>query len=225
MKTLKILIVLLTFQLITNAQEEAPASTKRERNTISSREAKRKFVFGIKAGANNSNVFDTKGLNFVANPKMGFVGGIFAAIPIGGFIGVQPEILISQKGFTGSGSVNNERFTLNRTTTFLDVPLQLQIKPLRFFSLLAGVQYSYLLNQNDEYVFENNSINHDQQFENTNIRKNILAAVGGFDVNIRHIVLSGRTGFDIQHNNGDGTSTDPRYKNAWLQGTVGFRFY
>ena len=30
---------------------------------------------------------------------------------------------------------------------------------------------------------------------------------------------------DIQNNNGDGTSTTPRYKNVWFQGTLGFKFY
>ncbi|MES2761207.1 MAG: porin family protein [Bacteroidota bacterium] len=226
MKTLKIVVLLFAFQLTATAQEnEAPPSSKRDRDNISSREAKRKFVFGLKAGLNNSNVYDTQGLNFVANPKTGFAGGIFAALPIGGFIGLQPEVLISQKGFVGSGTVNNEKYTLNRTTTFLDIPLQLQIKPVRFFSLLAGIQYSYLLNQNDEYVFDNSSIDHNQQFDNSNIQKNLLAAVGGFDINIRHLVLSGRTGFDLQYNNGDGSSTNPRYKNVWLQGTIGYRFY
>jgi hypothetical protein len=226
MKTLNLVALLFALKLTATAQEnEVPPSSKRDRDNISSREAKRKFVFGLKAGANNSNVFDTQGLNFVASPKTGFAGGLFAAIPIGGFIGLQPEVLISQKGFTGSGTVNNERYTLNRTTTFLDIPLQLQIKPVRFFSLLAGIQYSYLLNQNDEYVFDNSSIKDNEQFDNSNIQKNLLAAVGGFDVNIRHLVVSGRTGFDLQHNNGDGTSTNPRYKNVWLQGTIGYRFY
>jgi hypothetical protein len=226
MKTFNLLILLFAFQLTVISQEnELTESSKRDRDNISSREAKRKFVFGLKAGLNHSNVYDTKGLNFVADPKTGFAGGIFAAIPIGGFIGLQPEVLISQKGFTGSGTVNEERYTLNRTTTFLDVPLQLQIKPVRFFSLLIGVQYAYLLNQNDEYAFDNSSIDHNQQFTNDNIQKNLLAAVGGFDINIRHLVLSGRTGFDLQYNYGDGTSTNPRYKNVWLQGTLGYRFY
>jgi hypothetical protein len=226
MKTLNIFIFLLTFQLISTAQENtSESSSKRDRDNISSREAKRKLVFGLKAGLNRSNVYDTKGLNFVANPKTGFAGGVFAAIPIGGLIGVQPEVHISQKGFTGRGMVNNESYTLNRTTTFLDIPLQLQIKPVRFFSLVLGIQYSYLLNENNEYSFEDKSIDENQQFDNNNLQKNIFAAVGGFDINIRHLVLSGRTGWDIQHNNGDGTSTDPRYKNVWLQGTLGFRFY
>jgi hypothetical protein len=226
MKTLNVIILLFVFQLTATSQEnESLQSTKRDRDNISSREAKRKFVFGLKAGLNHSNVYDTQGLNFVADPKTGFAGGMFAAVPIGGFIGLQPEVLISQKGFTGSGTVNDERYTLNRTTTFLDVPLQLQIKPVRFFSLLVGVQYSYLLNQNDEYAFDNASIDHNQQFTNDNIQKNMLAAVGGFDINIRHLVLSGRTGFDLQYNNGDGTSNNPRYKNVWIQGTLGYRFY
>jgi hypothetical protein len=38
-------------------------------------------------------------------------------------------------------------------------------------------------------------------------------------------VLSARSGWDVQRNNGDGTSSIPRYKNVWFQATIGYRFY
>ncbi len=64
-----------------------------------------------------------------------------------------------------------------------------------------------------------------QEFDNENdqIRKNIFGAVGGLDVNISHVVISGRMGFDLLNNNGDGTSTTPRYKNRWIQLTAGVK--
>lgn len=207
------------------AQETTTAAESSNRKVASSRDAKRKFVFGLKAGVNRSNVYDEKGMNFVADPKTGFAGGIFAALPLGGFLGVQPEVLISQKGFSGSGTIDNENYSINRTTTFLDIPLQAQIKPFRFLSVLAGVQYSYLLNQNDEFIFGSNSVTQSQEFKNDNIRKNIFGGTFGLDVNIRHIVISGKIAWDLQTNNGDGSSYTPRYKNVWLQTTVGYRFY
>jgi hypothetical protein len=227
MKTVKIIAVLFLFlnvKLYAQSDERAQTPVQKSKN-VSSREAKRKFVFGIKAGANRSNVYNTEGMNFVAGPKNGFAGGIFAAIPVGSFLGLQPEILISQKGFSGSGSIENETYYLDRTTTFLDIPLQLQLKPFRFLSIVGGIQYSYLLNQDDRFTYASSSVIQSQQFKNDNIRKNIFGAVGGIDVNIRHIVLSGRTGWDMQANNGDGSSYTPKYKNVWIQGTVGFRFY
>jgi len=47
--------------------------------------------------------------------------------------------------------------------------------------------------------------------------------VGGVDINLVNIVLGARVGLDMYNNNGDGTSTTPRYKNVWAQATVGFR--
>jgi len=61
------------------------------------------FTMGIKAGVNYSNVWDGQGQDFKANPKIGFAGGLFFGIPIGKFLGFQPEVLLSQKGFEGSG--------------------------------------------------------------------------------------------------------------------------
>jgi hypothetical protein len=45
----------------------------------------------------------------------------------------------------------------------------------------------------------------------------------GADINIEHLVLSGRLAWDIINNNGDGTTTTPRYKNELLQFTIGYK--
>jgi len=187
-----------------------------------STDAREKLSFGIKAGVNVSNVWDTKGEEFVAKYKTGFAGGVFLGIPIGTFLGVQPEILISQKGFKGSGNLLGLPYTTTRTTTYLDIPLQLQVKPAEFLTILAGPQYSYLLNQKDKYSFDDSSTEQEQEFNNDNVRKNILGFVVGADVIYRHLVLSGRFGWDFQTNNGDGTSSTPSYKNKWWQFTLGF---
>jgi hypothetical protein len=209
------------------------AAGQNETNTsqddhTSSRDAKRKLVLGLKGGLNNSNVFDQQTLNFVANGKTGWAGGIFLAIPLfplGGFFGIQPEMLISQKGFSGAGFIGNENYTLTRTTTYLDVPIQLQLKPFSFFTLLGGIQYSYLLKQKDEFTYGSNYEQVTREFNNDNIRKNILGLVVGGDVNLWHLVVSGRAGWYIIANHGYGTSSTPRYKNLWLQATLGYRFY
>ncbi len=181
------------------------------------------FVFGIKAGANYSNVWDEKGQDFNADPRIGFAGGIFIGIPIGTFLGVQPEMLISQKGFQATGTLLGQPYSFSRTTTYLDIPLQLQVKPIEFLTILAGPQYSYLIHQKDVYTLGSNSVAQEQEFNNDNIRKNILGFVAGADINISHVVISGRMGWDFQTNNGDGTSSTPRYKNKWVQLTIGFK--
>jgi len=181
-----------------------------------------KFDIGARVGFNVSNVWDSSTADFRADAKAGFAGGIFAGIPIGKFLGVQPEILLSQKGFKGAGTLLGSPYTFRRTTTYLDIPLQLQIKPSRFVTLVGGPQFSYLLHQKDKYTFGNNSTEQQQEFNNDNIRKNILGFVGGFDFIYQHFVFAGRVGWDFQTNLGDGTSMTPRYKNRWVQ--VGFGF-
>ena len=183
-----------------------------------------KISFGFKIGGNLSNVYDSEGEEFRADAKLGFAGGAFLEIPIGAFIGVHPEILFSQKGFRATGSLLGLEYTFTRTTNYIDVPLYFAIKPIEYVTILVGPQYSYLLKQNDE--FESNLINHDQQyeFENEDIRKNLLSFSAGIDVNIDHIVVGLRAGYDLLKNNGDGSTSTPRYKNAWYQATLGYRF-
>jgi len=90
---------------------------------------------------------------------------------------------------------------------------------------MAGPQYSYLLKQTDVFTNGSTSIAQEKEFENDNVRKNTLCFAGGMDINLKHIVLGVRAAWDVQNNNGDGSSTTPRYKNAWYQFTFGYRFY
>jgi len=185
---------------------------------------RKKFMVGLKAGANSSNVYDAQGEAFIATPKYGFAGGVFLSIPIGKYLGIQPEILYSQKGFKATGNLLGSPYELTRTTSFIDVPLLLAIKPARFITLLAGPQFSYLVKQKDVFSNSSSTTQQEQVFNNDNIRKNILCFLGGVDFNFNHLVLGARAGWDLKNNNGNDTSTTPRYKNAWLQATVGVRF-
>jgi hypothetical protein len=183
-----------------------------------------KFTFGLKAGVNSSNVYDAQGDAFIAKQKYGFAGGAFMAIPLGKYLGIQPEVLYSQKGFNGTGYLLGSSYDLSRTTSFIDVPLLFAIKPARFMTFLAGPQFSYLLSQKDVFTNSSATIQQEQVFKNDNIRKNILCFVGGVDFNFNQLVLGARAGWDLKNNNGNDTSTTPRYKNVWLQTTVGVRF-
>jgi opacity protein-like surface antigen len=189
----------------------------------SKEETRNKFQFGLKAGANYANVYDSKGEEFRADGKFGFVGGLFIAIPIGLHVGFQPELLFSQKGFKATGRLLGTTYELTRTSNFIDVPLLLAIKPIQTLSILVGPQFSFLMKNTDK--FDNNTTSFEviREFENDNIRKNLLGILAGVDVNLNHIVLGARAGWDLYENNGDGTSSTPRYKNAWVQATIGFR--
>lgn len=180
-------------------------------------------AFGVKAGLNISNVWDAEGQDFRADAKAGFAGGLYVGIPIATFLGFQPELLISQKGFQASGTMFATTYDFKRTTTYIDVPLQLQVKPLKFLTVLVGPQYSFLVHQQDVFRAGGSTFVQEQEFENDQIRKNILGFVAGTDIVVSHVVVSGRLGWDLLNNNGDGTTTTPRYKNRWIQLTLGFQ--
>ena len=183
-----------------------------------------KMFFGVKAGMNISNVYDAQGTQFNAQTRAGFALGAFCNIPVRKILGVQPEILFSQKGFHGTGEIQGSTYNYVRTTNFIDVPIFLALKPSKYFTILAGPQFSYLIKQNDVYAYGSTTAAQEAEFENDNLRKSMLCVVAGFDVNYNHFVFSGRVGKDLQNNNGNGTSDIPRYKNVWYQITAGVRF-
>lgn len=207
------LLLILTFAVIGINLCEAQVSD----------DSRKKFQFGLKIGSNFSNIYDSNGENFEAKGKFGLAGGVFMAIPIGKFLGVQPEVLFSQKGYKQTGTFLGSTYDLTRTTDYIDIPLLLSIKPVNFLTIQLGPQFSFLTKQKDVFKNALATVEQQDEFKNTNIRKNILCAVGGIDINIKRIVIGARAGWDIQNNNGDGTSTNPRYKNAWVQTTLGFR--
>ena len=180
--------------------------------------------FGLKVGTNLSNVYDAQGQNFVADSKFGLAAGAFLSIPFGKIIGIQPEVLYSEKGFKSTGMLLGTAYSLDRSTSFIDIPLLLAIKPISLITIVAGPQFSFLLK--DRNTFNNGSATVEQQklFETDNIRRNLLSFTGGADVNLSNFVIGLRANYDTQNNNGDGTTSTPRYKNAWYQATVGIRF-
>ncbi len=183
------------------------------------------FLVGAKIGFNYSNVYSTEGKDFVADSKFGLAFGGFISIPIVTLISIQPEIQFSQKGFHAKGSILGSTYDFTRTTSYIDVPVLFALKPSRFLTLLAGPQYSYLTKQRDVFANATTSIAQEKEFQNDNLRKNIFGLVTGVDINMNHTVVSARGGWDMQKNNGNGTSTTPRYKNMWLQCTIGYRLY
>ena len=190
---------------------------------VSTIDTRDELKLGFKAGVNFSNVYDEEGQDFVAQGKTGFAAGAFVAIPIGKFFGVQPEVMYSQKGFKAVGKVLGFDYNYTRTTTFVDIPLLLQIKPIPMLSFVAGPQFSYLLETKNEFN-GSSSTTTEQSINSENYKKNIFGFVVGADVNIDHFSLSARAGWDISKSDVDGNSSAPRYKNQVIQLTAGYTF-
>lgn len=226
-KNLFIPVIIFSLLGITNAQEGTTTTTTTNgtpENTEPT-DNREKFQFGLKVGMSISNVYKSTGNDFQADTKYGLTGGALITIPIDKYFGIQPEISYSQKGYKGSGRILDAPYEMTRTSFFIDVPIQVAFKPTEFIKILAGPQFSYLVKQRDEFTNSATSFAQSQEFNNDNLRKNILGFVFGVDVNLKHMVLGARAGYDLQKNNGDGTSSTPRYKNVCFWGTVGYRFY
>ncbi|RBA28291.1 porin family protein [Flavobacterium tibetense] len=213
MKKAILTIALITLSVSNSVAQESTSTDNRE-----------KLFFGLKVGANYSNVYDSESEDFVADSKFGLVAGAFVSIPLGKFIGVQPEVLFSQKGFKSSGTFLGTEYKATRTTNYIDVPLLLAVKPVEFITILFGPQYSYLMKQKDEFTSGSFSSSEEEEFTNDNIRKNTFSLIGGADLNFNNFVIGLRSGWDLKNNQGDGSSNTPRYKNMWYQATVGYRF-
>jgi hypothetical protein len=212
-----ILMIAMVMLTITNSY----AQTETTSSTTDNRE---KLFFGLKVGTNYSNVYDSQGEDFVADAKFGLAGGAFVSIPIGSFFGIQPEVLFSQKGYKSTGTFLGSSYSMTRTTDYLDIPLLVAIKPIENVSILFGPQFSYLMKQKDDFTGGTITSTQEETYTNDNYRKNTFCLTGGADLNIDHLVIGLRAGWDVENNNGDGTTSTPRYKNMWYQATIGYRF-
>lgn len=212
MKKLILAIAAATFMVNMSSAQDEPIDLREN------------LTFGVKVGANLSNVYDTKGEDFNADAKLGLATGVFLGIPLGKYLGIQPELLYSQKGFKATGRLLGSDYEFNRNTSYLDVPLLIALKPSSMLTILAGPQYSFLLKEKNDFKNKVLSGGLQNEFDNEDLRKNTLCLTGGLDINLDNLVISGRAGWDLKENNKNGTSTTPRYKNVWLQATIGFRF-
>ena len=114
------------------------------------------FRFGIKAGANLSNINGNdlslgsggNAFNFKdnSNRTLGFAGGVF--FRFGKDFYLQPEILLSQKGakFDFDNSVNDGKVDVRFSN--LDVPLLFGVRIAKFFRINAGPMASLRLSDN-----------------------------------------------------------------------------
>jgi hypothetical protein len=102
--------------------------TKAQENRNDFREM---LQFGIKLGTNYSNIYDAKGEDLKTKSRFGLAAGTYISIPIGKFIGIQPELLFSQKGFHATGKILGTTYEFDRITSYIDLPILIQLKPKR----------------------------------------------------------------------------------------------
>jgi len=113
------------------------------------------FHMGIKGGSNLLKIEDK---SFKDEFKFGYNLGAFAEINFNKKWGVQPEVLWSQSTYRTAtdidqiipGSKNDVDVKLN----YLQIPLLLSYRPVKFLSLQAGPQFGILINE-DRTLLQN----------------------------------------------------------------------
>jgi len=177
---------------------------------------------GFKGGLSIATIIKTNDNNFSSTPLYGFNGGGVILLPLGKVIAIQPEILFSQKGYRATGSGLTGDFDYRQYLNFLDIPLLLRINASRDLGIVVGPQYSYLLATHTKFNAGGTSYEQTVNYENDNITKNIFGGVIGLDINLNNnLFIYGRYTTDFKHNNGDGTSSTPAYKNQVFQVGLG----
>jgi len=148
-------------------------------------DAQEELKVGIKAGANYSNIDSEGGDCYVADRKVGFAGGEFVSIPLSQFIGIQPELMYSQKGFKTEDTFFDGKITSN----YLDLPIHLQIKLTENIGILAGPQFSYLLST--KYELNGYSAIDEESMDDNNNRVT-LGLSGSVDFDVDNFLISAR---------------------------------
>ena len=179
---------------------------------------------GLRAGLNLSNMVNSDDADVTTGSKIGLNAAVFVELPLANVFSIQPELQFSQKGFKASGTALGSAYEYKQTTNFIEVPLLAKIKPVPGFGIVVGPQFSFLASTSTKFTVNNASYESLVKQENDNLKKNILGGVIGVEAGAKNFVASLRYNIDFQNNNGDGTSSTPRYKNQVIALGIGIIF-
>lgn len=172
---------------------------------------------GVKAGANLNKI---SGQSFNDGFDLSYHAGGFMEIDLNKMWGIQPEVLWSQT----TGKPTNFKTVYTSTTfnstldaskniklDYLSIPILFRVNVTNMFSLLAGPQYSILINK-DNTMLQNGK----SAFKNGD-----FAMVAGAQVNLKMLRIYGRYNIGLQNIN-DIDQKD-KWTNQQIQLGLGFR--
>jgi len=155
--------------------------------------------FGVKAGANLSNLSGDLVNQDQYKNRFGFHGGVMVNFGLGDVISIQPEVLYSQKGFKYGDQQftvlgNTYRNTGNVRYDYLDVPILVRVRAAGLF-FEVGPQYSYLLkaSTNREQTLNGNNVSNIGSGTTNldNVRRSEIGYVGGLGFQASNGVMVG----------------------------------
>ncbi|WP_026897595.1 porin family protein [Daejeonella oryzae] len=177
--------------------------------------------FGVKAGANLSNIIKTDDESFKTDFKPGLHAGLTMEIGLGNTFSFAPELMFSQKGYKSERTLG----TLTQTTNWIEIPVLAKIQAAPKFNIFLGPQVSFLTKTTNKFEGSFGTAEQTINEDSDNFRKSIAGGVvgAGFDITPK-IGLSARYALDFQKNNENGTSETPVFRNQVIQAGLGFKF-
>jgi len=174
-----------------------------------------KVKVGITGGLNLANTVDAYNSYYSTGTIAGFNAGLYFDVPLAYPVSFEPEVLYSQKGFSGQLS-DGGNFTSR--SGYIDVPLLAKFHVVPGFNFLIGPQVSFLTNTTNTY---NDVDATTQDHINYNGSNTFLDGVVGVSFDINPVVeLRARYTIDLTSNDsyyyGD-------YRNQVFQIGIGFR--
>lgn len=113
------------------------------------------FHMGIKGGSNLLKIEDK---SFKDEFKFGYNLGAFAEINFNKKWGIQPEVLWSQSTYRTATDIDQivpgSKSDVDVKLNYLQIPLLLSYRPVKFLSLQAGPQFGVLINE-DKTLLQN----------------------------------------------------------------------
>jgi hypothetical protein len=169
------------------------------------------FTLGIKGGVNLTKI---EGKAMSEEFRSGYHVGGFLELPLGGRLGLQPEVLFNQyetrvdtslKDLSPINFSNYKDVKLN----YLSIPILLNYKLGNVLYLQAGPQFGVLLSQ-DKNLLQNG----EQAFKNGD-----FSLLGGAQIRLSKLRLSGR--YFVGLNNISEVSDQNKWKNQGWQLSLG----
>ncbi len=170
------------------------------------------FHAGIKLG---TNINKLQGQSFSEKFTYGYSAGAFAEIKLSKKWGIQPEVFFNQVN-TDTSDKFSQLYKISPSTitniklSYLSIPLLVNYKFSKIFSVQAGPQYGILINQN-ENLLENGK---------KAFKQGDFSLLGGVQMKLASIRIYGR--YTIGLNNLNDIDNRDKWKNQSIQLGIGF---
>jgi hypothetical protein len=181
---------------------------------ISFATAHAQFKFGVKAGANFSNVngSDLSGTSTL----VGFNGGIFFDLPLAKHLSLQPEVLYSGQGFKATETVSTTTYTGTFTENYINIPVLLKYRfPMGLF-IETGPQVGFLMTA--KLKVSGASADNKSAYNSTDFD---WAVGAGFHIPTTKLAVDARYNFGLaniaNNNNNSWGSSSTSFKNGVFQ--------